>query len=407
MVAVASAATRRSGDFYGGLRAALSGMLASPEFLFRIETATADRGGGAPALDPYAKASRLSYFLWNSAPDDALLLAAQRGDLDTQAGLARQVDRLMRSPRLQGGVRAFFSDMLGLEAFNSLAKDSATYPRFSAKVAQDAREETLRVIVDHLVARNGDYRDLFTTRRTFLTRALALVYRVPVRDPVLWTPYEFGEGDHRSGLLTRLGFLTLNAHPGRSSATLRGKAVRELILCQDIPTPPANVSFSLVQDTANPQFRTARARLDRHSNDPTCAGCHGLMDPIGFPMEQFDSIGEFRARENGAVIDTAGSLDGQAFDDVAGLGQALHDNPQTSSCLVDRTYSYAIGRAATPQQKAFRTALKARFAQDGYRFPGLLRAIALSEDFYRMAPLAPADPTPRTATAAAQPGRKG
>jgi hypothetical protein len=384
-IAVSGKAAATLGDFYGGLAYGLAGLLAAPEFLFREETAEPDPGHpGSWQLDGYSKAARISFFLWNTAPDEALLAAAERGELNDRKGLAHQVDRMIASPRLEAGVRAFFSDMLGFDSFAALAKDTVIYPKFSLKIANDAQEETLRTIVDLLVTEHGDYRDLFTTRKTFLTRNLGLVYRVPVEARTGWEAHLFPESESRAGILTQISFLALHAHPGRSSATLRGKAIRELLLCQTVPMPPANVNFSIVQDTTNAQFKTARDRLTAHRNDPTCAGCHKIIDPIGLGLEQFDGAGQFRARENGASIDASGELDGVAFHDAAGLGKTLHDDPVAASCLVKDFYRYASGRNVEPGETAWLAYLETRFQSDGYRVPDLMRRIALSDAFYRI-----------------------
>jgi hypothetical protein len=397
LVALADSTADRAKDFYAGLQASLASMLLSPEFLFRIEVGTADSAQPAdPAqpqvyrLDGYSKAARLSYFLWNTTPDEALLRAAAAGKLDTPKGYAAQVERMMSSPKLTNGVRAFFSDMLGLETFANLSKDNVIYPRFDSAMGQDAREELLRVITNELLTRHGDYRDLFTTRRDFLTRRLGLVYDVPVQNRYGWTPYEFSADDHRDGILTRLGLLALYSHPGRSSATLRGKAVRELLLCQAIPPPPPNVNFALVQDTSNPQFRTARARIARHNEDSMCASCHKLTDPIGLALENYDSSGEFRMTENGAPIDASGVLNDRSFADAVGLGKALHDDPQTSACVVERAYDYATGHATARSDRPLLKDLAAAFAADGYLYTALLRRIVLSDPFNRLRSETPA-----------------
>jgi hypothetical protein len=386
-VAVANAAARAQGDFYAGLEYGLAGLLAAPEFLFREERAEADPAHpGQLRLDAYAMASRLSFLLWDAAPDAELLAAAGRGDLHDRAKLAAQLDRLLASPRLEQGVRAFFADMLGFDSFDALAKDSLIYPKFSLKVANDAREQTLRMIADFLIVGRGDYRDLFTSRKTFLTRNLGMIYRVPVETRNGWEAQMLPVDDERSGLLTQIGFLALHSHPGRSSATLRGKAIRELLLCEPVPMPPANVNFSVVQDTNNPHLRTARERLTAHRTDTVCAGCHKIMDPIGLGLETFDGAGQHRARENGAPIDASGELDGIPFKDAAGLGQAMHDDPATVACLVSNSYRFATGRRAEPGEKDFMNWLQGRFAADGYRLPALLRRIALSDAFYRISP---------------------
>ena len=388
-VAVANAATKTLKDFYAGIEMSLSGMLVSPQFLFRQEIAEVDPNhAGQYRLNAYSKASQLSFLMWDTAPDSELLTAAEHGDLNSERGLSHQVDRLLASPRMTAGARAFFSDMLGFDSFETLAKDAVIYPKFTFEVSHDAQEQTLRTITDHLLTQKADYRDLFTTRKTFLTPLLGSIYRVPV--PVQsgsldgWVPYEFPEGDPRAGILMQASFVALHSHPGRSSPTIRGKALREIMLCQKVPDPPGNVNFTIVQDTDNPQYKTARARLAAHTTEATCAGCHKLIDPLGLPMENFDSSGAYRTTENGAPIDASGELDGVKFTDAAGLAKAVHDNPQAPACLVSRVYSYAVGRPAAKGESDWVKSLDKDFAANGYRYPDLLRRIATSDDFYRV-----------------------
>jgi len=385
-VAVAHQAATSSGSFYDGLQFALATELEMPEFLFRIDTAEADPDHpGKMRLDAYSKASRLSFLLWNAAPDDQLLSAAEKGDLNSERGLRQQVDRLLASPRLEAGIRGFFTDMLAFDGFENLAKDGMIYPAFNATVAADAQEQTLRTIVDLLVVRQGDYRDLFTTRRIFMDRVLGPIYYVPVAPKHGWVPYEFAESDPRAGLLSEISFTSLYAHPGQSSPTLRGKAVREIFLCQKVPAPPANVNFAVAQDTSNPDYKTARARLTAHRTNPTCAGCHRIMDPIGLALENFDGIGAFRMQENGAPIDASGELDGAHFANAKDLGKAIHDNPAAASCLVDTLSKYAGGQASVKGDREWMQWLNGRFVAERYRVPALLRTLALSNGFYAIA----------------------
>ena len=379
-VAVARAATAELDGFYEGLEFALAGLLVAPEFLFRVETPAPN----GRELEAYSKATRLSFFLWNAPPDAELLDAAARGDLDTSDGLTAQVERLMTSPRVTDGVRAFFADMLGFEEFDELAKDSTIYPAFSLKVANDAREQALRTITHHLIDMQGDYRGLFTTRQTFMTRALGAVYRVPVATENGWEPYEFAPDDPRAGIVTQIGFVGLHSHPGRSSATLRGMAVRELLMCQKVPLPPNDVDFSVVQNTDNPVYKTARERLTAHRSEPMCAGCHKITDPIGLALEKFDGLGQFRETENGVAIDTSGELEGKSFRNAVELGEVLSGVSATVSCVVDNVYRYAVGRMLAPSETAWRTQLIADFAENGYNFTYMLRRIALSPAFYRV-----------------------
>jgi hypothetical protein len=390
--ALAGEAARLLKSFYSGLELSLAGMLESPQFLFRTQIAEADPNHpGEYRLDAYSTASSLSFFLWNSGPDAQLMAAAQRGTLETEAGLSSQVARMLHSPRLKDGVRAFFSDMLQFDLFDTLAKDAQIYPKWTARVAQDAQEQTLRSVVDLLLTRHGDYRDLYTTRNTFLTPLLGSIYGVPVAPSAAAEPqpFQFPAGDPRAGLHAQASFVALHSHEGLSSPTLRGKALRELLLCEPIPAPPANVDFSTAQDTHNPDFKTMRERLTAHRTDPTCAGCHKLMDPMGLALENFDSDAGYRTAENGQPLDTSGELDGVQFTDAAGLGRALHDNPATGPCFVRRLYSYATGRAAARRDMAWIRYLERSFAADGYRAPELMRRIATSENFYRVTAAAP------------------
>jgi hypothetical protein len=392
-VSVANGVAKSTKSFYAGVQASLSGMLVSPEFLFVVERGRPTAGQpDSLTLDSYSRAARLALLLWNAAPDDELLTAAANGELDKPEGLARQVDRMMASARFERGVRAFFSDMFGFDAFQTLSKDTTIYPKFTQAVAADAEEQTLLLLVDHLVRRNQDYRELFTARRTFVNRRIGPIYRVPVVSRSGWEAHEFPEGDPRAGLLAQLSFLALHSHPGRSSPTLRGKAIRETLLCQEVPAPPPNVNFALVQDTANPLYRTARQRLDRHRSEPACAGCHRLIDPMGLSLENFDSSGEYRDTENGAPIDARGQYNGATFDGAAGLGEALRKDPQVTSCLVHRLYSYGVGRALTPADQTSLAPVLRQFNVDG-AYRTLVRSIATSDSFYR-APLAPNPATP-------------
>ncbi|NND66069.1 MAG: DUF1592 domain-containing protein, partial [Halioglobus sp.] len=228
-VAAAAQVATEQQDFYAGLRLALASLLVSPDFLFRIE-----EGNAAPvAEEPHrleltglTLASRLSYFLWNRGPDDELLAAAASGELQTSEGLAAQVDRMLASPRLAGGVRAFFDDLFLFDQFDELGKDVARYPLFSSAMAEDAREQTLRFVVEKLVEERADYRSLYTARDIPMTRSLGPVYGVPVRSWEGWEDATLPADQPRAGLLSHASFNMLFAHPGRSSATLRGVFMR-------------------------------------------------------------------------------------------------------------------------------------------------------------------------------------
>ncbi|KPK16402.1 MAG: hypothetical protein AMJ62_05595 [Myxococcales bacterium SG8_38] len=381
-VAIANESATALGDFHAGLELALTSLLISPEFLFRVEAAeTHPDDPSKLRLTSVSMASRLSYLLWNTTPDDLLLSAAENGDLVDEDGLAAQIDRMLASPRLETGIRSFFADLYDFKQFDDglVRKDAALFPAYTQGLAEEAKEQTLRTIVAHLTA-GKDYRDLFTTTESFMTRRLGIVYRVPVPTPAGWEPYVFPEDARRSGLLSHISLNALHSHPGRSSATLRGKFVREVLLCQDIPTPPANIDFSIVENTTG-ELRTARERLERHVSSDACAGCHRLTDPIGLALESFDAIGMLRDEENGAPIDTSGELDGMIYEDAAGMGHALREHPALGPCMVRSLYRYAVGRDPALGEEPLLAYLNDRFSASGYRFPDLLRDIVLSDGF--------------------------
>jgi hypothetical protein len=378
-VGQAGAAADQVKDFYTGLGIALEAMLISPEVLFIVEKGEPDpQRSGKQRLDAYSLASRLSFFLWDAGPDDGILKAAASGELQTPKGRARVVDMMLASPRLKDGMRAFFDDMFAFDDFDTLSKDPTVYPSFTGVTVADAREQTLRTAIDQLIVKKKDYRDLYTTRSTFISPSLAALYNLPAVPG--WEPYEFPANSPRQGMLTQISFLAVHAHPGRSSPTRRGKALRELLLCQTVPPPPPNVDFSALENP-DAHYKTQRERVAVHLKNPTCAGCHKIMDPMGLALENFDGAGRFRATEAGAPIDTSGSLDGKKFADVAGLAQALHDSPALPSCLVSRMYSYGSGGPTAPSDRPLLQYLNTSFAAQGYKIHDLLRTIALGTAF--------------------------
>ena len=382
LVHVADYAAEQTGDFYDGLALALEAMLISPDFIFIVDRAEADPDAPSQQrLDAYSLASRLSFLLWNAPPDDVLLQEAEAGILYTQQGLAGAVDRMLVSVRLESGVRAFFDDLMAFDEFNSLAKDPLVYPMVTGTTLEHAREQTLRTIVDHLVARQADYRDLFITRQTFMSMQLAAVYDTPAGQG--WVPFEFEEEGPRLGLLTHVSFLAANSHSVRSSPTLRGKALRETFLCQRVPDPPPDVDFSSLEEAED--AATAKERLAVHNTNPSCAGCHLITDPMGLSLENFDGAGRFRETENGAPLDIAGELDGIFYEDIAGLAHATRNHPKLSACLINRLYAYGTGGPVSLREDRDTLAeFEARFAKNGYKLPTLLRDIALSDAFSRV-----------------------
>ena len=373
--------TLELGSFVDGLGAALAAMLVSPNFLYVVDSLE-KAPSGEVRLTAYAKASRLSFFLWNSAPDRELLAAADRGELHDARSTERIVDRMLAAPAVRGGVEAFFNDMLMLDKVDKLDKDKVIHPLFTGDVQLDARKQTLLTISSHLLDETGDYRALLTTRKTFLSGALGAFYRVRVPRPDGgWMPYEFAEGDPRAGLLSQVSFAALNSHAARSSPTLRGKAVREVLLCQKVPDPPDEVDFTLFNDP-NAPAKTARDRLGVHSTVPTCAGCHKLTDPIGLAMETLNAVAQLRETENGAKIDTSGELDGVRFTNISEMATVLSQSPSLTACLVNRVLSYGLGRPLGAADREIIGHFEERFEDGAYRILPLLREIAISDAFF-------------------------
>jgi len=342
---------------------------------------------GTQRLNAYDKATELSFFLWNTTPDPELTRAAKDGELHTQAGLEKQVNRMVASPRVAAGVRAFFADMLSFTDFDAVSKDPNFFPRYTLSIKDQAQEQTLRTIVDHVVYRHGDYRDVFTTPNTFLTRDLAALYSVPLVDTTApgqlqnWLPYTYQATDPRRGILAQASFTTLWSPSGRTSPTVRGKALRQNLLCQKVPPPPGNVSFKFVEDTTNPNLKTTRDRLTAHRSDAMCAGCHKLTDPLGLALENFDSAGEFRTQENGVTIDASGEINGNKFDGPLGLAQAVHDDPAATTCVAQRTFAFETGYMP-PKDDPRWAQIQKKFADSHYDVLELMRQIALSDLSY-------------------------
>ncbi len=379
----ASLGAGQLGDFYAGLKLALTSLLVAPEFLFRVETAEADPANpGQYRLDGYSKASRIAFLLWDTAPDEELLAAARTGLIHTEAGLNEQLARLIASARFEQGARAFFTDMLQLDGIENVVKDPAIYPKFNQSVANAAMEQTLRTTIDILITQKHDYRELFTSNETFINRPLASVYNVPFLSTSDWAPYTFAESSERAGILTQVSFLSLFSHPGTSSPTKRGIKVNEIFKCEPTPNPPADVDFSKVKDSGN---GTIRGRLLDHMENSGCTVCHRRSDPPGLALEHFDGLGQLRTTENGLAIDVSANLSGVRLVGASGLAQYLHDDPKVPACLVRNVYAYGTGRKTGAREEDYLADQTKRFANNGYRVPELMVQMVSSPEFFKVA----------------------
>ncbi len=344
LVGISMMAQGTLGDFYAGLSYGIAALLQSPNFLFRVELGAVDEAGIRRFTD-YEMAARLSFLLWDRHPDEELLDAANAGELTTDAGLASQVERLIADERIEQGIRSYFTDMYGLYGLDDLNKDPTIFTHMSPEVGPSAREETLLGILHLVLEEDGDYRDLLTTQRAFLDKRLASIYavRAPAREGFGVTHLDASGG--RRGLTGQVSFLGGQSHAVSSSATLRGKYVRERLLCQLIPPPPSDVDASIPEPSGTAV--TLRDRVAVHLEDAYCAGCHELMDPVGLGFENFDGLGHWRERENGAVIDATGEIDEAGFADAWDLAGALRDHEDLPACLVETMMAYASGHSLT------------------------------------------------------------
>ena len=374
-------------DPYNGLRLVLAGMLQSPHFLYRVEVGEPDPNDvQRRRYTSYEMASRLSFLLWNTGPDQDLLDAAGNGELLDDESLFRHADRLAASPRGRKAVQDFFAQYLDLGRLQNVDRDPALYPGYTPALPA-AMETELRLLVDDLVfRRDADIRELFYVQRGFVNSELAAIYELdaPGATPVTFVPVDFPEDSPRAGLLTLAAFLTMNAHPSETSPTLRGKYVRERILCQEVPAPPDDVDLNLDPNPGEP--RTLRERLEQHREDPACIGCHVFLDPPGFLFENYDSVGRYRTHESGVPVDTTGELDGIDLANAKELAAALRDDPRVAACLVRQLYRHANGRLETPNEEIALVQITDEFAAGGHRFRELLIATVLSEGFRTAAP---------------------
>ncbi len=371
------------GDALRGVRYAIAGMLQSPLFLYRAELGEPDPADpSVRRYTGYEMASRLSFLLTNAAPSDELLDAAQRGELDDASGIHEHATRMLESEASRAAVQAFFAQYFDLVRLDRVERDPALHPSYTPTLISAMRTE-LELLVDDLVFRqDGDMRTLYSTRNTFVNDELASHYGLsaPSANAVTFVPVELPASGPRRGVLTLGAFLTMNAHQTETSPTLRGKFVRERVLCQTVLAPPDNVNLDLSQEMGETP-RTLRERLEQHRDNPECSGCHAFLDPPGMFFEIFDGIGLHRTTEGGLPIDASGDLDGVPLADATALGDTLRDDVRVPRCMVKQLYRHANGRLEEEGELRQIVELSDAFAASGYRFQDLLLALATSEGF--------------------------
>ena len=376
------------GDVNEGMRAGMQGLLLSPNFLYRLERGAppAAAGNGFWQYTSGEVAARLSYFLTNSTPDATLLDLADSKGLDTKEAILAQADRLLGTAAGRESVGNFASELYQLQIIASRAKD----PKFTeyTPALQTAMTQEIPAMFQAIVFdRNASALELLTTRNTFATKELAGLYGLPTTglSSTSVSAVALPADGLRAGLLTTAGFLSLYANQEEGSPTQRGKFIRETILCQTIPLPPPDVSTVLPDPPAGVIY-TKRQRLSMHESQPSCAGCHRLMDPLGLPLENFDAIGKYRSTDQGQPIDASGDLDGSKFNGPVELGQVLAARPEVADCLVRNMYRYGTGHVDAASERPVLDALKSTFRTGGYHVRDLMRDIVASDGFRFVAP---------------------
>ncbi|HEV3192788.1 MAG TPA: DUF1592 domain-containing protein [Polyangiaceae bacterium] len=359
-------------DVWTGMQQAVAAALQSPKFLYRLELGSPAAGTTGPnQLSGYELASRLSYLLWDSTPDAALLDAAGQGTLGTSAGVSAQVMRMVSLPRARTGVSEFFSEALNLQDL-SVLNDSA--------LAADMHQETLLLVDDIVFGRNADLQELLSSTSTFVNQNLATYYGLAAPASPGFGKVSLPTTGTRVGFLGQGSFLVATSALNHPSATLRGKFVRESLLCQSVPPPPPNVNTTLVPASATMPM-TTRQQLTMHRADPTCAACHAFMDPIGLAFDNFDWQAKFRDQEFGLPIDPSGDLDGQKFANARELALLLAQREDVSRCTVRKLYRVAVGHEESAGEEPAITGLANGFAASGHRLIALVTSLATSDAF--------------------------
>lgn len=368
-----------------GLKYALAAVLQSPSFLFRVDIGEPDPDD--PTLLRYTSwemASRLSFLLTDAPPDEGLRQAALDDRLTDVEVIRTEAARLLDDPRSRKPLVRFFRDFMQVRNLDNLKKNVDRFPQFSATLGPSMRTEIERMFEDVVFEKEGDFRQLFTTRDTYLNEELAALYGIEGITGPDFHPVVLPESAKRGGLLTTVGFLAMNAHETQTSPTHRGRFIQINLLCNDIPPPPAGVNTTIPPaDPSKPT--TFRQRLDNHRKDPACAGCHAMMDPIGFAFESYDAIGVYRDHdENDLPIDTVTEVDGHPVKDALELGELVAQLPDVGACVARRFYEHAGGHLAGEGDEGSLELLVDDFVDADYDFKELVVAL-VTNDGYRYA----------------------
>lgn len=332
-------------DIWTGLSYGVAALLQSPSFLYRVELGEPEGDRSWRRYTGFELASRLSFLLTGSTPDDALLDAAEAGVLDTPEGLRAHIDRLMASPRVQDAVIGFFSEQLRLDSVAKANKDPELFAEFGPELADAMRGELERLVLDWVWTQRRPVSELLVSPKTYVNDTLAEFYGIPASGEEGYVEWYRDEADPRIGLLGAAGLLAGNSAYAETSPTRRGRYVVEQLLCAVIPEPPPGTETNLPEVPAGTVL-TMRERVELHMEDPTCRTCHVAMDPVGLPLEHFDAIGRYRETDHGLEIDASGTISGVPFEALRGLASTLADDPRVDACMVRRFYEFALGHSS-------------------------------------------------------------
>jgi hypothetical protein len=356
-------------------------MLVDPDFLFRIVHDPADATPGAVyRLSDLELASRLSFFLWSSIPDDELLDQAAAGKLKNPAVLAHEVDRMLADCRSTALIDGFASHWLGLPKVALEQPDPQVFPDFDENLRAALQQET-RLFLESQLRADRSILELLNANYSFLNERLARHYQIPGVHGTEFRKVTFEDG-RRGGLLGQGSILMLTSYPNRTSPVLRGKWVLDNLLGTPPPPPPPNIP-ALKENSETGKSASMRQLMEEHRNNPACSGCHARMDPIGFSLENFDATGRWRVRDSGVPIDASGVLpDGTRIDGAAGLKKALlAHSDQFVHTFTEKLLTYALGREVQFYDLPAIRKIDRDAAAGGYRWSALIKEIVSSAPF--------------------------
>ena len=380
---------RNDGTFEHGVEMAIRAMLTSPAFLFRIEREPGARGAvgasgasGAYRIDDLELASRLSFFLWSSIPDDQLLDAAVKGQLKDAKVLERHVRRMLADPRAESLVNNFAAQWLYLRNLDEHRPDNRLFPDFDDNLRQAFRRET-ELLFESVMKEDRSVLDLLRADYTFLNQRLAKHYGIPNVYGSHFRRVELGPNHVRGGLLGQGSIMTVTSYANRTSPVRRGQWILENLLGTPVPPPPVNVP-PLAENQPGEKILTVRERMVAHRANAVCASCHALMDPVGLATENFDAIGRYRTlSEAGGPIDASGGLpDGSTFDGIGGLRKGVLNRPELFvTTLTEKLMTYALGRGLEYYDAPAIRDITRRARTEDYRFSSVVLGIVNSTPF--------------------------